>query len=123
MDFLEAWSRIQVQLKQVGAREMASTVNLCSCRDGRLIGGHTDSSTGIIKLNTQAVTLDDEFYQKISGKTLTHEIGHMFFGSGHSNSRGIMDYNDEVVRKTDIRNFQNRYKNFYALPKIEEDKK
>ena len=86
-----------------------------------LLTGHTDSSTGIIKLNTQAVTLDDKFYQKISGKTLAHEIRHMFFGSGHSNSGGIMDYNDESVRDFDIKNFKNRYTNFYATPKAKKE--
>ncbi len=88
--------------------QFAGDMCLSVCTAGYNIGGRTDLSKSTIYLNSD----HPGWLQETS---LTHEMGHFFFGNGHPQTPGdflyggIMDYHSQRVNDADREHFMQNY--------------
>jgi len=90
------------------SREFAADLCLATCTNGYYIGGMTPTGANTIYINSDHTT-------SVQRTSLTHELGHYFFGNGHPQNQGdflkggIMDYRNEVVNDADRAHYKSIY--------------
>ena len=90
------------------SRELAADLCLATCTNGYYIGGRTPPGANTIYINNDRTI-------SVQSTSLTHELGHYFFGNGHPQNPGdflkggIMDYRNKVVNDADRAHYKSIY--------------
>jgi hypothetical protein len=101
--------RQALQVLKRSSRDFAADLCLATCTNGYYIGGNTPSGMNTIYINS-------DHNGSVQRESLTHELGHYFFGKGHPRESGdflkggIMDYRNNRVNDADRFHYENIYK-------------